>query len=120
MSTQRYCVCGPAVLRTCQLCGEAFAIVRKAGRPRDYCWSCEPAGWQVVGERGKTARRAAYEVAPASVAGAEDDNRRSEGGGLNESWRGGVNVSPSRTRRWCVYQLGTEGRPSVSTFRMRF
>ncbi len=48
MSVQTCCECGPAMLRTCQLCGEAFAIVRKVGRPRDYCWTCEPVGWQVV------------------------------------------------------------------------
>ena len=48
MSAQRCCACEPTMLRTCQLCGEAFAIVRKAGRPREFCWACEPVGWQVV------------------------------------------------------------------------
>jgi hypothetical protein len=48
MSAQRCCVCEPTRLRTCKLCGEAFAIVRKAGRPREFCFVCEPPGWQVV------------------------------------------------------------------------
>ena len=48
MSAQRYCVCEQAMLRTCKLCGEASAIVRKLGRPREFCWSCEPPGWQRV------------------------------------------------------------------------
>jgi hypothetical protein len=48
MSAQRYCVCEPTRLRTCKICGESFAIVRKAGRPREYCFVCEPPGFQVV------------------------------------------------------------------------
>ena len=48
MSTQRCCACEPTALQTCKICGEAFAIVRKPGRPRDYCFVCEPPGWQVV------------------------------------------------------------------------
>ena len=31
----------------CKICG-AFEIVRKRGRPRDYCYVCQPVGWQVV------------------------------------------------------------------------
>jgi hypothetical protein len=48
MPAQRYCVCGPTRLRTCKICGESFAIVRKRGRPREYCFVCEPPGFQVV------------------------------------------------------------------------
>lgn len=48
MSAQKYCECEPMAQQTCKLCGESFAIVRKAGRPREYCWSCEPVGWRVV------------------------------------------------------------------------
>ena len=48
MSAQRYCACELARLRTCKICGGSFAIVRKPGRPRDYCFVCEPPGWQVV------------------------------------------------------------------------
>ena len=34
--------------RCCKLCGETFEIERKPGRPRIYCFVCEPLGWQVV------------------------------------------------------------------------
>jgi hypothetical protein len=34
--------------RHCKLCGETFEIERKPGRPRIYCFTCEPLGWQVV------------------------------------------------------------------------
>jgi hypothetical protein len=34
--------------RCCKLCGETFEIERKPGRPRIYCFNCEPLGWQVV------------------------------------------------------------------------
>jgi hypothetical protein len=54
MSTQRCCECEPTRLRTCEICGEAFAIVRKAGRPRVYCFVCEPPGWQVVKVPGES------------------------------------------------------------------
>jgi hypothetical protein len=36
------------VQQCCKLCGEAFQIERKRGRPRIYCFACEPPGWQVV------------------------------------------------------------------------
>ena len=36
------------VQRCCELCGETFQIERKRGRPRVYCFVCEPPGWQVV------------------------------------------------------------------------
>jgi hypothetical protein len=48
MSAQKCCACEPTAQRTCKLCGKSFAIVRKAGRPREYCWSCEPVGFRVV------------------------------------------------------------------------
>jgi hypothetical protein len=48
VAAQKCCVCKPTAQRTCKLCGEAFAIVRKAGRPREYCWTCEPVGFQLV------------------------------------------------------------------------
>jgi hypothetical protein len=34
--------------RYCKLCGDTFEIERKPGRPRIYCFTCEPLGWQVV------------------------------------------------------------------------
>ena len=48
MPAQRCCVCEPTRLRTCKLCGEAFAIVRKPGHPREFCFVCEPEGFQLV------------------------------------------------------------------------
>jgi hypothetical protein len=36
------------VQRRCELCAETFQIERKRGRPRVYCFVCEPRGWQVV------------------------------------------------------------------------
>jgi hypothetical protein len=51
------------VQRCCKLCGESFEIVRKAGRPRVYCFACEPPGWQVV-----KVRTVAGEASQAAVA----------------------------------------------------
>jgi len=48
MVTQRYCACEPTTLRTCLICWGTFEVERKAGRPRLYCFVCEPPGWQVV------------------------------------------------------------------------
>jgi hypothetical protein len=45
---QRHCVCEPTTQRTCKICGESFEIERKPGRPRDYCLTCSPPGYQVV------------------------------------------------------------------------
>jgi hypothetical protein len=46
-ATNRY-ACTVFVQRCCKLCGEAFQIERRRGRPRVYCFVCEPPGWQVV------------------------------------------------------------------------
>ena len=53
MSAQKCCVCEPTTQRTCKLCGEAFAIVRKPGRPREFCWACEPVGFRLRKVRGR-------------------------------------------------------------------
>ena len=34
--------------RCCAVCGETFEVERKAGRPRLYCYGCEPVGWSLV------------------------------------------------------------------------
>jgi hypothetical protein len=34
--------------RSCKICGGTFEIERKAGRPRIYCFRCEPEGYSVV------------------------------------------------------------------------
>ena len=34
--------------RFCKLCGELFEIEHKLGHPREYCFVCEPPGWQIV------------------------------------------------------------------------
>jgi hypothetical protein len=36
------------VQRTCKLCGKVFELDYSFGRPREYCFSCEPSGWKVV------------------------------------------------------------------------
>ena len=34
-------------MAVCRLCSTEFDLNR-VGRPRLYCWVCEPAGWQIV------------------------------------------------------------------------
>lgn len=48
MATQGCSKCEPMRQRTCKMCGEAFEEPRRPGRPRDYCFTCEPVGWQIV------------------------------------------------------------------------
>jgi hypothetical protein len=43
--------------RECRLCGEAFQVGGKRGRPRSYCYTCEPPGTQIVMVRGRYQRR---------------------------------------------------------------
>ena len=38
--------------RVCKLCGDVFQMERKPGKPKSYCWSCQPVGWKVVKLRG--------------------------------------------------------------------
>jgi hypothetical protein len=34
--------------RVCKLCKEPFTLEYCHGRPRSYCFVCEPVGWKVV------------------------------------------------------------------------
>jgi hypothetical protein len=34
--------------RVCKLCGGEFKLEYERGRPRSYCFSCEPQGWKIV------------------------------------------------------------------------
>jgi hypothetical protein len=36
------------LVRVCKLCGESFEYGYIFGRPREYCYRCEPDGWKVV------------------------------------------------------------------------
>jgi hypothetical protein len=36
------------IARVCKLRGEGFELEYSFGRPREYCFSCEPEGWKVV------------------------------------------------------------------------
>jgi hypothetical protein len=69
--------------RCCTLCGDTFEIEGKAGRPRVYCFGCEPPGWSVVRVRGRLKLRrrvplirragttASVVVLPSRVSGSE-------------------------------------------------
>jgi hypothetical protein len=46
--------------RECLLCGEAFQVGGKRGRPRIYCYACSPPGTQVVKVRGRLKLRRRY------------------------------------------------------------
>lgn len=41
------------MVRTCQWCGDDFAVERKRGNPRAYCPTCCPPGHKVVRVRGR-------------------------------------------------------------------
>jgi hypothetical protein len=41
------------MMRTCGLCGGEFERAPGPGRPRLYCYGCEPPGWQLVKVRGR-------------------------------------------------------------------
>ena len=34
--------------RICKLCKQPFTLEYCHGRPRSYCFACEPVGWKVV------------------------------------------------------------------------
>ena len=34
--------------RVCKLCGGFFEFEHLTGRPREYCYRCEPEGWKIV------------------------------------------------------------------------
>jgi hypothetical protein len=34
--------------RVCKLCGEPFQLGYCHGRPREYCWRCQPKGRKIV------------------------------------------------------------------------
>jgi len=34
--------------RVCKRCGQGFEVDYTTGRPREYCFKCEPSGWRVV------------------------------------------------------------------------
>ena len=36
------------VSRVCKLCSAVFDLEYSRGRPREYCFRCEPVGWKVV------------------------------------------------------------------------
>lgn len=36
------------VSRVCKLCAAVFDLEYSRGRPRLYCFECEPSGWKVV------------------------------------------------------------------------
>ena len=36
------------VSRVCKLCAAVFDLEYSRGRPREYCFRCEPVGWKVV------------------------------------------------------------------------
>jgi hypothetical protein len=44
----RFMLTNVVLARVCKLCGQVFEVDYKTGRPREYCWTCEPAGWRVV------------------------------------------------------------------------
>ena len=35
------------------MCGEAFEIERKRGKPRSYCFTCQPVGYKLTKVRGR-------------------------------------------------------------------
>ena len=39
--------------QVCQLCGADFTVERKPGKPRSYCFECQPVGTKLVMKRGK-------------------------------------------------------------------
>ena len=43
--------------RTCKLCGEGFQVDYRTGRPREYCFTCQPEGWRIVKLRHRTKLR---------------------------------------------------------------
>jgi hypothetical protein len=54
MAAQKCCVCEPIAQRTCRICREPFEVVRRPGRPRSFCWVCEPVGFQLVKVPGQS------------------------------------------------------------------
>jgi hypothetical protein len=34
--------------RVCKLCGQGFEVEYRTGRPREYCFACQPEGWRIV------------------------------------------------------------------------
>ena len=118
MSAQRCCVCEPTRLRTCKICGEAFAIVRKPGRPRDSASFVS----RLVGRLWVAAGRAADARTGGSCVGVRRGCRGwlpSLGRcGLMNLGGCGVNIIPSRVA-WCAQSGSGEmkGGPAVSTFR---
>ena len=40
-------------MRVCKLCLIEFELHPGRGRPRLYCYTCEPIGWQLVKVRGR-------------------------------------------------------------------
>jgi hypothetical protein len=42
------------VERSCRFCGGTFEIERKPGRPREYCFVCEPVGFKIVKVPGQS------------------------------------------------------------------
>jgi hypothetical protein len=41
------------MMRVCKLCSIEFEPHPGRGRPRLYCYGCEPLGWQLVKVRGR-------------------------------------------------------------------
>jgi hypothetical protein len=46
------------LVRTCKLCGSNFDLEYQIGRPREYCFVCEPVGRKLVKVTAKTAQMA--------------------------------------------------------------
>jgi hypothetical protein len=44
----RFRLTNMVLARVCKLCGQGFELEYRTGRPREYCFVCEPAGWRVV------------------------------------------------------------------------
>src|SRR5829696_422072 len=40
-------------VRVCQGCGNDFVIERKRGKPRSWCFECQPAGYKMTKVRGR-------------------------------------------------------------------
>jgi hypothetical protein len=40
---------GVIVCRTCKACGSGFDLEYRRGRPREYCYICQPPGTRMIG-----------------------------------------------------------------------
>jgi hypothetical protein len=76
--------------RVCKLCGQGFELEYRTGRPREYCFTCQPEGWKIVLPKHRLGRVKLRRVTPYRGVVVTFDRRSFSVGAQSTSGEGGA------------------------------